>query len=108
LRPAGFGAGRGPYSGGELITKPLTFSGSRLTVNYATSAAGSLRVELQTPDGQPIEGFALADCQEIIGDRIDDTVRWKGVEDVTQLAGKPVRLRFVLSDADLYSIRFAE
>ena len=108
LRPDGFVSVRGPYSGGELITKPLTFSGSRLTVNYATSAAGSLRVEIQTPDGQPIEGFALADCQEIIGDRVDDTVRWKGIEDVSQLAGEPVRLRFVLSDADLYSIRFAE
>jgi len=108
LRPDGFVSIQAPYSGGEMITRPITFSGDRLTINYATSAAGGLRVEIQTPDGQPIDGFALADCPEIIGDRIERTVCWKSGEDVSQLSGKPVRLRFVLSDADLYSIRFIQ
>lgn len=108
LRSDGFVSVYGPYSGGELITKPLVFSGNRLTLNYATSAAGGLHVEIQTPEGRPVDGFALADCPEIIGDRIEQTVRWRGGQDVGQLAGRPVRLRFVLRDADLYSIRFAQ
>ncbi len=108
LRLDGFVSVRAPYAGGEMITKPITYTGNRLTINYATSAAGGLKVEIQTPDGKPIEGFALGDCPEIIGDRIEDTVRWKDGEDVSQLAGKPVRLRFVMNDADLYSIRFVE
>lgn len=29
-----------PYSGGEMVTVPLIFSGGRLELNYATSAAG--------------------------------------------------------------------
>ncbi len=35
-------------SGGELVTKPLTFEGNRLRLNFATSAAGSLRIALMT------------------------------------------------------------
>ncbi|MFO1020045.1 MAG: hypothetical protein U0903_05040 [Planctomycetales bacterium] len=30
------------------------FSGKKLTLNFATSAAGGIRVELQQPDGKPI------------------------------------------------------
>ena len=108
VRPDGFVSVYAPYSGGEMVTKPLSFSGSRLTINFASSAGGGLEVEIQTPEGQPIAGFALEDCPEIIGDRIEQTVRWKGGEDVGRLAGKPVRLRFVLRDADLYSIRFSQ
>lgn len=108
LRPDGFVSVHGPYSGGEMVTVPLIFSGNRLTINHATSAAGGLKVEICTPDGRPMEGFALADCDEIIGDRIRHTVRFQGGEDVGRLAGKPVRLRFVLRDADLFSIQFSQ
>lgn len=33
-------------------------------------------------------------------------VTWKGAADISDLAGKPGRLRFALSDADLYSLQF--
>jgi hypothetical protein len=33
-------------------------------------------------------------------------VTWKSGSSVAALSGKPVRLRFVMKDADLYSIRF--
>ncbi len=108
LRPDGFVSVSGPYAGGQMITKPIAFSGSRLTINYSTSAAGGLRVELQTADGKPIDGFALADCPEIIGDRIEHTVSWKSGADLGKLAGQTVRLRFELKDADLYSLQFGE
>ncbi|MBP85544.1 MAG: hypothetical protein CMJ64_02325 [Planctomycetaceae bacterium] len=106
IRPDGFVSVQGPYKGGELVTKAFTFTGSKLSINYATSAAGGLFVEIQTPDGKTIEGFALKDCSEIIGDRIEHTVSWKQGSDVSALAGKPVRLRFALKDADLYSLQF--
>ncbi|MFV1967295.1 MAG: hypothetical protein ACC628_17845 [Pirellulaceae bacterium] len=106
VRPDGFVSVQAPYAGGEMVTKPLAFAGKRLTINFASSAGGGLHVELQTPDGKPIEGFAAGDCPEIIGDRIDHTVRWKRGDDLSQLAGKPIRLRITLKDADLFSIRF--
>ena len=106
LRTDGFASVNAPWSGGEMVTKPLTFSGERLEINYRTSAAGSLRVEIQDADGKPLPGFTASDCQEIVGDEIKRVVRWKGGPDMSALAGRPVRLRFVMKDADLYSLRF--
>ena len=108
LRVDGFASVHAPYQGGELITKPLQFAGQELEVNLSTSAAGFLRVEMLSPEGTPLPGFTLADCPEMIGDQIERVVRWKNGSNVGVLAGKPVRLRFVLKDADLYSFRFRE
>ena len=89
-----------------MVTRPLTFTGGELIINVATSAAGSVRVEIENEAGQPIEGYSIGDCPEIIGDQIDRVVVWKRGSDVSQLAGRMVRLRFVMKDADLYSLRF--
>jgi hypothetical protein len=106
LRTDGFASVHAPYGGGELVTKPLVFTGSRLTINYATSAAGGLRVEIQDAAGKPIDGFTLAECREIVGDEIERVVRWKSGSDVSRMVRQPIRLRFALSDGDLYSLRF--
>jgi hypothetical protein len=106
LRIDGFVSLNAPLAGGELITKPLLFTGSRLSLNLSTSAAGNMHVEIQDGAGKPIPGFGLDECWEIIGDSLDYTARWKGGVDVSGLSGTPVRLRFVLRDADLYSFQF--
>ena len=107
IRPDGFASINAGFRGGELITRPLRFSGSKLTINYATSAAGGIRVEIQDAEsGRARPGFSLEDCPEIIGDQLERTISWIGGSDVSDLAGRPVRLRFALQDADLYSIRF--
>ena len=106
LRMDGFVSVQAPASGGEVVTKPLKFDGSRLKVNFSTSAAGSVRVEIQDVEGKPIPGFALTDCHVLFGDELDRVVSWEAGADVSGLAGKPVRLRFELKDADLYSLQF--
>lgn len=107
LRLDGFAAVAAPYAGGELITKPITFTGKELTLNFATSAAGGIKVEVQDEDGAPKPGFALSDSVETIGNEIERAVRWKTAgSDVSSLAGQAVRLRFVMKDARLYAIRF--
>ena len=106
LRLDGFSSLRAPLSGGELVTKPVTFTGSQLLLNFATSAAGDVRVEIQDADGKPHPGFSLDDAAELIGNEIERAYAWKTSADVSSLAGKPVRLRFVLRDADLFSFRF--
>jgi hypothetical protein len=75
-------------------------------MNFSTSIAGSVRVEIQDAGGTPLPGYGLEDCPEIFGDHLARVVAWKGGSDVSGLAGKPIRLRFVMKDADLYSIRF--
>jgi hypothetical protein len=106
LRLDGFVSARAPMSGGELITKPVQFTGKTLSLNFATSAAGSLRVELQDAAGKALPGFALEDSDELFGDTVDRTVTWKNQSDVSALIGDVVRLRFVLRDADLFAFQF--
>lgn len=106
LRTDGFASVTAPWAGGEMLTKPFTFAGRELGLNFRTSAAGSLRVEIQDADGRPFSGYTAADCPEMIGDEIERVVHWKGGHDVSEFAGRPVRLRFVMKDADLYSFRF--
>lgn len=106
LRLDGFASLHAGYDGGEMVTKPFTFTGSELEINYATSAYGSLRFELQDSEGFPLPGFALADSREIIGDQIERVVSWTHGSDLSALFGRTVRLRVVLQDADLFSLRF--
>ena len=108
LRLDGFVSVAAPLSGGELVTKPVVFSGGELAINFASSAAGDVRVEIQDEGGKPFPGFTLADCPPLFGDAIERGVTWKGGGDVSPLAGKAVRLRFVLRDADLFSYHFRE
>ena len=106
IRIDGFVSVNAPLSGGELLTKPLVFDGNALVLNFASSAAGDVRVEVQDARGHAIEGYALSDCHEVWGDDLARTVRWGETTDLSKLAGQPVRLRFVIRDADLYSIQF--
>ena len=106
MRLDGLASLRAPYEGGECLTKPLRFSGKRLLLNFSTSAAGGIRVEIQDASGKPVPGFTLADAVETIGNEIERAARWKGGPDLGSLAGKVLRLRFVLRDARLYALRF--
>jgi hypothetical protein len=106
LRTDGFVSVRAGAKRGEFLTRPLTFAGNSLVVNFSTAAAGSLQVELQNPRGAPVAGFSLKDCSPIVGDEIERAVAWKGSPSLDALAGKPVRIRFVMTECDLYSIRF--
>ncbi len=106
LRTDGFVSVHADCQAGYLLTKPLTFTGKELQINFSTSAAGSIQVEIQDMDGQSIPGFALSDCSPIVGDAIKRTVKWGQDSDVSSLANKSVRLKFKLTQADLFSIHF--
>jgi hypothetical protein len=105
LRIDGFASVNAPFAGGEMTTKPVVFEGEALVVNYSTSSIGHVKVELQDARGQPLPGFALADCDEIVGDEIKRVVSWRKSSDLSSLRGKPVRLRFAMKDADLYLLQ---
>ncbi|MDP6505633.1 MAG: hypothetical protein QF886_18575, partial [Planctomycetota bacterium] len=107
LRMDGFLSIRAPLSGGELITKPIIFSGSELLLNFSASAAGSIRVEvLRDEEDVSIVGFTVDDCREVLGDDLERRVVFNGSPDISRLAGLPIRLRFLLKDADLFAFRF--
>jgi hypothetical protein len=106
LRVDGFASLNAAYGGGEIVSVPLRFEGRELEINYATGAAGHVRVELQDASGVPIDGYRLEDVDLLIGDETERVVSWQGLKDVSMLAGRAVRLRMQLKDADVYSFWF--
>ena len=105
LRTDGFASVHAGADIGEMLTHPLRFDGRSLELNYSTSGGGSLRVELQDADGRPLPGFGLDDCQILVGDSVRQRVSWTG-GDLSGLAGTAVRLRFVMLECDVFSLKF--
>ncbi len=99
LRLDGFVSYRATYRPCTLALRPFTFSGRRLSLNMATSAAGWIRVTLAAADRQ-------LHSVELFGDSVDRTVVFTDGE-VNSLAGVPVTMEFTMCDADLYSFQFA-
>ena len=88
LRLDGFASVNASYAGGQLVTKPLRFEGNQLEINYSTSAAGVLRIEIQDEQGQPLPHFSLDECPEIIGDEINRIVSWNQGSAIGSLAAR--------------------
>jgi hypothetical protein len=107
VRKHGFASVSAGYEPGEMTTRPIVLEGDRLLLNYSTSAAGSIRVEVQDEFGQPIEGLTLSDMEALYGDNLAEVVQWRTTSDLSAWRGQTVRFRFVLQDADLFAIRIA-
>jgi len=106
LRLDGFVSVNAPMDGGGFITKPVRFKGNQLSLNFSTSAYGSIRVEIQDSNGNALPGFSIKDCPPIFGDAIDRPVLWNNEGDLSSLEGKVVRLKFEINDGDLFSFHF--
>ncbi len=104
-RVDGFVSLRGGERGGSLVTKPLTFAGSGLTINFQSHEGGAVRVELQDAKGEALPGFALTDCKALAGDEIKQSVSWAG-GNLASVAGQTIRIRFEVRNADVYSFKF--
>jgi len=109
VRRHGFGSMNAPYAGGMFVTKPFIFEGSKLHLNYATGAPGSIRVGIVADEtGWPASGYSTEECDIIYGNELDAVVTWKGNADLSKFAGKKVALKFEMKDADLYSFHFGD
>lgn len=106
LRLDGFSSLAAPYRGGKVITKAFRFSGKDLFLNYATSAPGEIRIEIQDEKGKAIAGYTQADFETVIGNEISRKVALKSGADLAALAGKTIRLKIEMKDANLYSLWF--
>jgi hypothetical protein len=106
LRTDGFVSIHAGHEGGEFFTRPLIFDGTGLILNASTSAGGHLAVEVQDLEARPVAGFELAVSDTLTADGVELEAAWSGGGDLSNLSGTPVVLRFVMKEADLYSIRF--
>jgi hypothetical protein len=102
----GFVSADAAFEGGEFTTPPLRFAGSKLVLNINASAMGTCKVEILDEQGNVLPGYSLADCDEIGGNHIEKTVSWKGKSGLPPLAGRAVRLRFVMRACKLFAFQF--
>ncbi len=106
LRLDGFTSIHAPYKGGSMTTEPFIFEGKKLLLNFATSAPGYIKVEIQNIEGKPVSGYSLDDAEELIGNHIEHPASWRSGIDISRFSNKPIRLHFIMKDANLYSLQF--
>ena len=93
-------------AGGEeaaLVTKPLIYEGGELHLNFSSSAYGYVYVSVLDESGNDISG---GESVEVFGDSIDRRVVFANGFAPASCAGRPVRLRFRMRDAKLFSMKF--
>ena len=101
IRIDGFFSWYAKFRGGEILTKPFTFEGDELEINFATSAFGDVTVTVCDEEGNELEGYKSI---KIFGDTLSRKVKFE--KPLSALNGKPIRLKFNLRDCDLYSFKF--
>ncbi|MDP7637968.1 MAG: hypothetical protein QF577_10530, partial [Phycisphaerae bacterium] len=87
---------------GTMTTKKFVFIGDTLEVN-ANVKGGSILVEALDAKGKVIEGFSKTDCIAITTDSVRHVLRWNGQKDCHLIQARPIRLRFHINKAKLYS-----
>ncbi len=103
----GFVSADTPYTGGQLVSRPFRFQGSRFKLNINTGATGYAQVGFLDEAGQPIRGFSTEDCIYINGNAVEYEVEWlRQGKDVSALAGRTVQLIFNLRGTKLYALQF--
>lgn len=103
IRLDGFFSWHCDYEPGQVLTKPLIFAGNSLEINFATSAAGYVRVRLLDGEGNFLEGY---DSGRLFGDSVERIVEFE--KPLGELAGKEIRMEISMRDAELYAFQFSE
>lgn len=101
-RRDGFASMDADSSAGALTTRPIIFKGKHLFVN-ADASKGEVRVEVLDKEGNMLPGYTAEACTPLKADTTRSKVTWNGKADLGELAGKPVRFRFHVRNAKLYS-----
>ncbi len=97
LRRDGFASMDSDETEGVLTTRPITFSGKHLFVNL-NAPNGRMTVEL-LDDARRV----LASSDPVSCDQTKKKVTWSDGADLSRFSGLPVRLRFRLTNGELYS-----
>ena len=86
---------------GYLATEKIIFDGSFFFVN--ADVKGGLQIEIQDEKGKPIPGYTKSDCIIMKTNSTKHLITWKNKNDISALKNKPVKVKFYLTDGELYS-----
>ncbi|MEP7352902.1 MAG: Ig-like domain-containing protein [Acidobacteriota bacterium] len=102
LRRDGFYSMNAEAQEGVLTTRPVRFSGNRMFVNVK-DPGGVLKAEVLDVNNQAIGPFTKGNSIAVSDDKTLVEMRWQGVTDLSSLAGRSVKIRFYLTNGELYS-----
>jgi hypothetical protein len=102
LRRDGFYSMDAGSAEGVLTTRTVRFSGAHLFVNVQ-DPQGRLQVEITDANGNVIAPFTRQNSVVLSVDKTLQEVTWNGVSDLSSLANQPVKVRFYLTNGELYS-----
>jgi len=88
---------------GVIETVPIEPEGDRLFVN-ADVRTGRLLVEMLDVEGDTVPGYDKSACLPLTSGAVRQEVKWRTESSLPK--GKPLRLRFHLTNGDLYSYVF--
>ncbi len=108
FRKDGFVSIRGDATGGDVRIGPVRIdpAASTLEINAVTQGAGEVLVGFESRAGTPFNDLGVGDADPITGDQLAHVVHWGGTSDLSSLRGQEVYIRFRLTDADVFALRF--
>ena len=89
---------------GEFHAANHVTDGSSIQINARTQRRGKIEVQLVQKD-EVLPDFSFADCVPITGDKMWETVQWKGKKDLSELKGKKFQIHFRLNKAKIFGYR---
>lgn len=102
MRRDGFRSLSAGKMGGYVITRPLEYSGKYLFVNV-DCPKGVLRAELLDEKENVIPGFSAQECRPLSVNSTITQIKWKNNKDIPTQNNTPIRIKFHLTNGELYS-----
>ena len=103
FRKDGFASYKATFKPQTLRTKPFTFEGNTLKLNFRTSARGYIQLKFLDEYNNPIAGFVSC---EHFGDTTERIIRFD--KPLSEINHRQVKLEFIMSDAELFSFRLED
>ena len=103
LRRDGFVSLNAGETVGTIVTRPLSFSGTRLFINAEVAQDGWVKAEVRQPGGEPLQGYTLDKSVPIRKDLIRAQLAWMDVQDLPLSADPHLQLTFEVKNAKLYA-----
>jgi hypothetical protein len=102
LRLDGFVAVEAGAVGGTLLTKPFICDGGTLNIN-AEARGGAVSVAVLDEACYETDGYRYIDSALFDGDSVRHQATWRDPVSLDAVKGTPIRLKFYLTSASLYS-----